>query len=117
MSSRSCDDHSEGNKQHKAAEHALHEAAGRTGDFDGVRRLLDVAYEAALEENLVRQVLRRDFTAAMPYFWRALDLAEEAEDCGVRLARAAGFNPLHIARTEKALKEAEAGVARERCGR
>jgi tetratricopeptide (TPR) repeat protein len=31
---------------------------------------------------LVHQVLRRDCTAAMPYFWQALDLAEAVEESG-----------------------------------
>lgn len=31
---------------------------------------------------LVHQVLRHDWTAAMPYFWQALDLAEAVEETG-----------------------------------
>lgn len=240
-------------EQHKAAERALHEAAGRTGDFDGVWKLLESAREAATAEQdrdteaailyelgmvrhyrsldrrahgqdilesdiddeetffqralalrreldddagaarplfglgLVRQLLRRDWAAAMPYFWQALDRVEELEARGdlyacsefhrhvgffylvengqprqglrhlrrslelrermgeplvvpaglaalgeaesaageyeaavrtltrtVALVKELQFNPLHIARTEKALAEAEAGAARER---
>jgi hypothetical protein len=57
-----------------AADEALPEAAFRTGEFAEAERLFGVG--------LVFQVLRRDWAAAMPYFWRPFGLAEAVEESG-----------------------------------
>jgi hypothetical protein len=57
-----------------AADEALTEAAFRTGEFAEAERLFGVG--------LVFQVLRRDWAAAMPYFWPSFGLAEAVEESG-----------------------------------
>jgi len=63
---------------------------------------------------LVFQVLRQDWSAAMPYFWQAFGLAEAMEESGDRYGRSevhrhVGFYYL-AADAEETLRRAEAAA-------
>jgi len=78
-----------------------------TGDAAGTARGL-------FGMGLVFQVLRQDWSAAMPYFWQAFGLAEAMEESGDRYGRSevhrhVGFYYL-AADAEETLRRAEAAA-------
>jgi tetratricopeptide (TPR) repeat protein len=125
------------------AEEALGEAAFRTGDFSPAERLFTQAQTLAARDGdreaeagdaagtaralfgvgLVLQVLRRDWAAAMTYFWPAYGLAEALEESGDLYARSEihrhlGFHYLFAdVRPAEAVRQQRHSLAlRERLG-